>query len=230
MIAVFIKELRIYLTTSTGYVFISTYVLISAIMFSMQNLLSGNKDYAFTLSASVFTLLLVIPLLTMRLFTEEKRQQTEILLQTEPVTIPSIVLGKYAAAVVIFLLALSCTMSFPLILSRYGALDIPVIISTYAGYLLVGLTFIALGLLVSERTSTMSTAAVLTFTLLFISWIIEFIRPFIPTSPLFRVPAHSYDCSNGRHPVMEVCTPPRPVAHHVQHPCNHMYHHDSSAT
>ncbi len=80
----------------------------------------------------------------MRLFTEEKRQQTEILLQTEPVTIPSIVLGKYAAAVVIFLLALSCTMSFPLILSRYGALDIPVIISTYAGYLLVGLTFIAL--------------------------------------------------------------------------------------
>ncbi len=183
MIAVFIKELRIYLTTSTGYVFISTYVLISAIMFSMQNLLSGNKDYAFTLSASVFTLLLVIPLLTMRLFTEEKRQQTEILLQTEPVTIPSIVLGKYAAAVVIFLLALSCTMSFPLILSRYGALDIPVIISTYAGYLLVGLTFIALGLLVSERTSTMSTAAVLTFTLLFISWIIEFIRPFIPTSP-----------------------------------------------
>ncbi|MBR2432418.1 MAG: ABC transporter, partial [Clostridia bacterium] len=102
MFAIYKKELRSYFTNPHGYVFAGIFLALSALVFSYTTLLMQSYDTTLYFTVMVFALVVLVPLLTMRLFTEEKKLRTEQLLLTAPVTITGMVLGKFLAAFTLF--------------------------------------------------------------------------------------------------------------------------------
>jgi gliding motility-associated transport system permease protein len=184
MIAVYKKELKSYFFTPGAYIFMGAFLLIAGLLFSLQNIFTGSSDYASFLSSLIFIFLLVVPILTMRLFTEEKRQKTDVLLLSSPVSISGIVLGKYLAAVTVFLLTLIITMLYPTFLSFHGRMDWAQIWGTYIGFFFLGSAFIAIGTFLSEVAESQTSAAILTFCGLMASWVIDYIRSFVPMTSM----------------------------------------------
>ena len=187
MLAVFRKELLAYFTTSVGYIFMGVFLLISGILFTTGNIFSMNSDYSAFLSGLIMIFLLVVPLLTMKIYSEEMKQKTDQLLMTAPQSTAMIVAGKFLAAVTLFLLTLIITGLYPLLLSFHTRMDTAQILGTYIGFFLLGSSFISIGIYISSLTDSQAGAAILTFCVLIITWIIDFIGGFMPVSILAGV-------------------------------------------
>jgi len=168
MKAIYKREMKMYFNSMTGYVFIAFFVLITAVYFSMMNILSMSPQFEYVLSSVIMMFLILGPMLTMRLLTEETRYKTDQLLLTSPISISGIVVGKYLAAVSVFLIALLITGIFPAILSIYGNIATVKIMGSYFGFLLLGGVFIAIGLWISSLTDNQIVAAVGTFVAIFL--------------------------------------------------------------
>ncbi|PIE04829.1 MAG: ABC transporter permease [Spirochaetales bacterium] len=182
MFALLRKELKTYFLTPAGWIFLAVFLLISGLLFSLQLVFPQNSQYSGFLGGLIFLFLLVVPLLTMRIFTDEKRFQTDQLLLTSPVNLWGIVLGKYIAALCVFLITVAVTFIYPLLLSFHGKLDWSMIIGTYFGFLLVGASFIAIGVFVSQAAEGAVGAAILTFCALTVTFIVDFLQPYMPSS------------------------------------------------
>lgn len=180
MIPILKRELKTYFLTPVGYIFMGFFLLISGFFFATGNLFQGNPSYNSMLGAITFVFLILIPILTMRLLAEETRQKTDQLLLTSPLSVTEIVLGKYLAAVVVFLLTVAVTCIYPFILSFFGSIAIPEIIGGYIGFSLLGASFIAVGLFVSSLTENQVVAAVVTFSSLLFFWIMNGLQGFLP--------------------------------------------------
>jgi len=146
-----------------------------------------NSDYASFLGGLIMIFLLVIPLLTMKIFSEEKKQKTDQLLMTAPQSTAMIVLGKFLAAAALFLATLVITGIYPLLLSFHTKMDTVQIIGTYIGFFLLGCAFISIGIFISSLTDSQAGAAILTFCMLIVTWIVDFIGGFMPVSILAGV-------------------------------------------
>jgi ABC-2 type transport system permease protein len=181
MFAIFKRELDSYFKTSTGYIFMGLFLLIAGIFFANQNLLSKTPRFAPFLGNIVFIFLLVVPILTMRLMTEEKRLSTDQLLLTSPLRIADIVVGKFLAAVALFGITLVITFIYPLIISFHGSLDTWETVGSYIGFLLLGCSFIAVGLFISSTTENQVIAAIVTFAALLLVWIMDYLKQTVPT-------------------------------------------------
>jgi len=173
MKAIYKREMKMYFNSMTGYVFIAFFVLITAIYFSMMNVLAMSPEFEYVFSSVIMMFLILGPMLTMRLLTEETRHKTDQLLLTAPINISGIVLGKYLAAVTVFLIALLITAIFPAILSLYGNIATAQIIGSYFGFFLLGSVFIAIGLWISSLTDNQIVAAVGTFVAIFLLLMVE---------------------------------------------------------
>jgi len=180
MLAIFKRELKTYFLTPTGYIFLALFLLITGIFFTLSNILPKNPTFAPFLDSILFLFLLCVPILTMRLMTDEKRFRTDQLLLTSPVKIIDIVLGKYFAALVLFCIALGVTVIYAVILNAYGSLDTWESFGAYLGFVFLGSAFIALGLYVSAATENQVIAAIVTFGALLIVWILDFVRQGVP--------------------------------------------------
>jgi ABC-2 type transport system permease protein len=182
MWAIFQRELRTYFTTPIGYIFVGFFLLIAGIFFALTNIMGAAPDFKSVLGSLLFIFLIVVPVLTMRLLSEEARFRTDQLLLSSPVSITGIVLGKYLAAVGVFLATLAVTFSYPLIMSFYsmGRLAVWEIVGGYIGFFLLGASFIAVGLFISSLTENPFIAAVETFGALLFMWIIDWIQPSLP--------------------------------------------------
>lgn len=121
--------------------------------------------------------MMLVPVLTMRLLSEERKTKTDQLLLTSPVPLLSIVLGKYMAAVFVFLITLLITSIYPIILFIYGSPALGEILGGYLGFFLMGCTFIAIGLFVSSLTENQLTAYIATFAVLLLLWLMDWITP-----------------------------------------------------
>lgn len=117
-------------------------------------------------------LLLVIPLLTMRLLSEERKQKTMELLMTSPVTVTQVVAGKYLAALAIFAGMLMPTLYMPVLLEFWGVVDWPTVLSGYLGLLLAGAVYLGLGLLASSLTENQISAGVLALGMILGLWVV----------------------------------------------------------
>lgn len=173
MKAIYKREIKMYFNSMIGYVFIAFFVLITAIYFSIQNILVLSPDFQNILSNVIMMFLILGPMLTMRLLSEEKNKKTDQLLLTAPVSIPTIVLGKYFAAVTVFLISLLITGIFPVILAFFGTVAVAQIIGTYIGFFLLGSAFIAVGLWVSSITDNQIVSAVATFAAIFLLLMVQ---------------------------------------------------------
>ena len=182
MLALMRKELRTYFRTPTGWIFMAVFLLLSGMIFSLQLVFPRNSEYAEYLAGLLGVFVFVVPLLTMRIFTDEKRFKTDQLLLTGPASLWSIVLGKFLAAFLVFLITTAVTFLYPILLSFHGRLDWPVIFGTYAGFILIGGAFISIGVFVSEAVDGVVGAAVLTLFAVFVTFIISSLQPYMPAT------------------------------------------------
>ncbi len=171
------KEFATYFRSPLGYVFCAAYLLFSSIYF--QGILSyGVSDYFTDIYAGMrYFVLLLIPILTMRLFSEERKHKTDQVLITSPVSITSIVLGKFFAAFIVYAGCVMFTLVFAVVMSLFVAPPWMLIIGNIIGTLFYGATFIALGLFISSTTENQTVAAILTFTVNIILMLIDSIVP-----------------------------------------------------
>ena len=173
MLAIYKKELKSYLTSMQGYVFMAFIMLVLGIYFTAYNLNYASPDFGTTLNSVTFVFLIITPILTMRILAEEKRNKTDQLLFTSPVPIWKIVFGKYLGMVTIYLIPVVITLFYPLILAKYGTVSYPMTLTAIVGFFFLGCANIAVGLFLSSITESQVIAAVLTFVVLFCSFVMN---------------------------------------------------------
>jgi len=164
MTAIIKKELKTYFTSINGYVFVGVFLLISAFFFGVNNVDTLTPNYGATFLQLFNVFVIIAPVLTMRLFAEERRQKTDQLLFTSPLKIRSIVLGKYLASLAVYAASLAATLLFPLVMSFYTEKAFPwaETLCSFLGFFLLGMCFIAVGIFVSSLTESQSVAAIAT--------------------------------------------------------------------
>ena len=162
MLAIYKRELKSYLTSMVGYLFMFFVLLIAGIYFSAYQLSAAYPKFEYTLNAMTFVFLIAVPILTMRVLAEERKQKTDQLLLTSPVSVSGIVMGKYLALVTIYAIPVAFG-------SAYTAL---------LGFFLLGSANIAIGVFFSAITESQVIAAVLTFVFLFAFYMMNGISSF----------------------------------------------------
>ncbi|MBQ9750646.1 MAG: ABC transporter [Clostridia bacterium] len=194
MLAIYKKELRSYFTNPLGFVFVGIFLAVSALLFSYTTFLSKTYDTSSYFLLMIFVLVLLLPLLTMRLFAEEKKLRTEQLLLTAPISLTGMVLGKFFAAFTMFFgcMLVSCINFIPLYViaaAERGNLSYattyvgPVtaqIVGSMIAIVLIGAAFIALGTLVSTLTENQLAAAIITMAAIFGLIFTSLISSFVP--------------------------------------------------
>ena len=173
MIAIWKRELQSYFFTPVGYVFMGVFLLLSSVMFYLQIMQQRSSDLLTFIGQMSYLWMLLSPVLTMRLMAEERQKRTDQLLLTSPVSLPGIVLGKYAAALTVMLLTVLLTLAFVLIVALYGAVYPGELMVGYLGFILQGCAFLALDLFLSACASNPVTAAVMAFGANFAVWIMD---------------------------------------------------------
>nr|WP_296009819.1 ABC transporter permease [uncultured Blautia sp.] len=184
MLAVYKKELRSYLTSMVGYVFIAFILLILGIYFTAYNLQYASPDFGVTLSSVTFLFLIITPVLTMRILAEEKKNRTDQLLLTAPVPVWKVVVGKYLSMVTIYLIPIAIASLYPLIMGKYGTVSYTMAYTAVLGFFFLGCAQIAVGLFLSSVTESQIIAAVLTFGALFCSFVMDGISSFFSDTAL----------------------------------------------
>ena len=178
MLAVYKKELRGYLTSMIGYVFVAFILLILGIYFTAYNLQYASPDFGATLNSVTFIFLIITPILTMKILAEEKKNKTDQLLLTAPVSVWKVVLGKYLSMVTMYLIPVVIVGFYPLIMGRYGTVSYAMAYTALLGFFFLGCAQIAVGMFLSSVTESQVIAAVLTFGVLFCSFMMDGITSF----------------------------------------------------
>lgn len=173
MSAIIRRELRAYFTSPIGYIFLVGFYIVAGVFFYLTNLASAIADMS-NLYGLLFTVTLVLlPLLTMRLMSEEKKLKTDQLLLTAPVSLGAQVFAKFIAAFIMYLLALSITLVYALVLTAYTSPGWAMVMGNYVGLLLVGGAIISIGLFISTLTESQIVAAIGTYGVVIIVLLID---------------------------------------------------------
>lgn len=171
MWAIYKKELRSYFLSPIGYIAIGLFLLMFSLFFYLTNISVRAYDMGnLYFNTARYALLLIVPIITMRMFAEERKNGTEQLLLTSPRGITSVVLGKFLAAVSLIAIILIFSLVYYVILCFFKAPSISVTLVNIFGFLLVGMAAIALGMFISSLTENQVIAAVLTIVIIVISW------------------------------------------------------------
>ena len=166
MQAIYKREMRSYFTTPTGYIFAAIFLCASGFLFALCTLQMQTSDVSAYFQFLMYAYIVVIPLLTMKSFAEEKKNGTEQLLLTAPVSLTSMVLAKFLAAFTMFAGTLLVSSVAMAVLGLYSEPNWARVIGCTVGILLVGICFIAIGLFVSSLTDNQFVAAIGTIALL----------------------------------------------------------------
>ena len=176
------RELRAYFTSPIGYVVIALFLFAAGFFFSSILLNYRQASMQITFQNIAVLLLFLTPIITMRLFAEEKKLGTLELLMTKPVNDAAVVLGKFLAAALYMIIMLAPTVVYAAILFRYGNPDLLPLLSGYLGVVLLGLAFLALGSFASVLTENQIIAVVLSFVFLLFFWAIDFLGGAVSSS------------------------------------------------
>ena len=149
MTAIYKRELKSYLTSMVGYLFIFFILVLAGIYFSAYQLSAAYPKFEYTLSAITFVFLIGVPILTMRVLAEERKQKTDQLLLTSPVSVGGIVIGKYLALVTVYAIPMAVMCTYPLIMSKFGTVSFASAYTAVLGFFLLGCANIAIGVFMS---------------------------------------------------------------------------------
>jgi ABC-2 type transport system permease protein len=162
MLAVYKREVKAYLFSPIAYVLLALFMIFTGYFFFML-LMYRIGDFMPILSQLSSVLIIIIPLLTMRLLTEERKGGTETLLLTAPTSLSGIVLGKYLAALTVYMALIAVSWLFPVVLVFFGGAVTVQLVGCYVAYFFMGASLIAFGLFASSLTENQIVAAIITF-------------------------------------------------------------------
>lgn len=177
MWAVYRREVKSYFLSPLGYVIVGFFLFVSGFFFTINNIFTMHSSFSVVLGNTSFLFMMLVPILTMRLFSEEKKTKTDQMLITSPLSLTAIVVGKYLAAVSVFLVMLGFSFVYPVILLILGQPSIGEIVTGYIGFFLMGCTFISIGLFISSLAENRFAAAAFTFGILLLLWAIDWVVP-----------------------------------------------------
>ena len=163
MTAIFKRELRSYFVSPTAYVLAASFFIIFSIFFISFNISSQIANLGAAYKSSEIAILIILPVLTMKVFSEEKKNNTEVLLLTSPVSIGKIVLGKYLAVITVFLSITALSLIHIMILFVFGSPHLPSLMGTLLAFILFGSLISAIGVFVSSLTESQIVAAIISF-------------------------------------------------------------------
>ena len=173
--AIFRREFCSFFTSSIAYVFLAVFFLSSGYFFKLSNLDGLTTDMSGVFSSIFLVIVILVPILTMKSFSEEKKEKTEQGLLTAPVSLGGIVLGKYFASLLMYTIGISIVWLYAIILSGFGEVAWNMILANYAALILVGAAFIAITTLISALTENQMVSAVVGVLVLFILYMFEYI-------------------------------------------------------
>ncbi len=178
--SIFKREVASYFLSPIAYVMGAVFLLLSGYFFSIILMATRSAGLQGTFGNMAVTFMFVAPALTMRLLAEEKKLGTDELLLTSPVSITSIVVGKYLASVLTYLVFLAATLVYVAVLRHYGNPDMGPIYSGYLGMSLLGASCLAAGTFASALTENQMVAGVVGFGILLLFWILGWVSAAVP--------------------------------------------------
>lgn len=187
MRAIFVRELRSYLLTPLGYIFLGVFTVIAGLIFHVGNVSALSSDLSGFFSMMSYVWMLLCPVLVMRLIAGERRQQTDLLLLTAPVRSLDIVLGKFLAACAMLLISVLLSLLYPLLVALHGRVYPMELLTAYLGFTLQGFAFIAFDLTLSALTSSPISAGLLCFGGNLLLWLGSLLSASSLTGPLRAV-------------------------------------------
>ena len=160
MFAIFKRELKAYFTSPLGYVFLAIFYAFSGLFFYIFSLSVGSTDISSVFLMMFIVLMVFVPLLTMLLLSEDKKQKTDQLILTAPVSLLSIVMGKFLAAYAIFAIGVAVMPVYGFVMSTFATVSWLPIWGNTVGLLLLGGIFVSIGLFISSLTENQMIAAI----------------------------------------------------------------------
>lgn len=182
MAAIYKRELKSYFQSMTGPVFVAFLIAFTGIYFMAYNMMSGYPYFSYSLSGSLIVFLVGIPLITMRSFSEERKNKTDQLLLTAPVSIGRVVLGKYLAMVTVIAIPNAVFCIFPLIIKSQGTAYLTVDYISIGVFFLLGCVYAAIGMFLSSLTESQIIAFISTFGILLVLYLWDGILSMLPSS------------------------------------------------
>ena len=159
MIAVFKHELRNYFHSFTAYVFGAFLLAIVGIGAMLYNLQAAVSNFEYVLSFGMIIFVVIVPILTMSVIAEERKQKTDQLLYSLPISTVQVIMGKYLALLVVYLIPLLIISIYPLIFAQYGDVYLPTSYGSLAAIFIMGAALVALGVFISSLTDNQGLAA-----------------------------------------------------------------------
>ncbi len=162
MTAIFRRELRSYFRGVTGWLFSAFLLLFAGIYTMVYCLANGYPNFEYVMGNISFIFLICVPILTMRVFAEEKHRKTDQLLYSLPVSLSSVVLGKYLAMVTVLAVPTLIVCLYPLVLTNFGAVSLKLAFASIFFFFLLGACLLSVGMFISSATDSQIASAVIT--------------------------------------------------------------------
>lgn len=191
MRAVFKHELSSYFTNVTGYVFGAFLLLFAGIYTMVFNLKAMYTNFEYVLGNMSFAFLIIVPILTMRVLSEEKKQKTDQLLYSLPISMTNVVLGKFFALLIMFIIPVGIISLYPIILTAFGSVYLPASFGSIIGFFFLGAALIAIGVFISSITESQAVAAGICFVVMLVNYYISAIAAYASTSAFTSLAAFS---------------------------------------
>ena len=159
MTAVFKHELRMYFRSLTAYVFGAFLLAFTGIGAMLYNIQAAVSNFEFVLSFCSLVFVVIVPILTMRVIAEERKQRTDQLLYSLPVTTTQVIIGKYLALLVIYAIPLAIISIYPMIFAQFGDVYLLTSYGSILAFFVMGAALIAVGVFISSLTDNQGLAA-----------------------------------------------------------------------
>lgn len=183
MTAVLKHELRNYFHTLTAYVFGAFLLAFIGLGATLYNLQAAVSNFEFVLSFGSLVFVVIVPILTMRVIAEEKKQRTDQLLYSLPITTTEVVLGKYLALLVVYLIPLAVVSVYPLIFARYGDVYLLTSYGSIFAFFVLGAALIALGVFISSLTDKQGFAAGIGIAVILLNYYSASLSEYVSSTP-----------------------------------------------
>lgn len=185
MKAVYEKELNAYFNSMIGYAYCAFILLFAGIYTYVVNLANAYPNFEYVLGNMSFVYIIAVPVLTMRAFADERRQKTDLLLYSLPMSMKEIVIGKFLAAVTVIAVPLVILCLYPLVLSAWGTVSIGVCFSVIFAFFLLGAALCAIGIFVSSLTESQPVAVVVSFGIILLNYFLPALAGYMPETGVF---------------------------------------------
>ena len=187
MSAIYKRDLRAYFTSPVGYVFIAAFLFVMNLVFFLMNMLSGENRLTTCYTVMLYAMMVLMPILTMRTFSEDYKQKTDQLLLTAPVKPVGIVMGKFLAAYTVYVISLALLLIQVIIIAAVSTPNGAIIFGNYIALLAVGAVFIAIGTFVSSLTENQLGANIATLAINVFLFLMDYAYSLINLTWLKRI-------------------------------------------